>query len=89
MPKYTARVRRGFADLVNAGLLRGIDSRIAHMTRPGLTRKERFSASEVADLVAARAWIEQEAAREVRSESESESEESEQSESAPAPSLAA
>lgn len=59
--KYTAPVRRGFAIMLNHKLAELSEKVIEHWQRPGLSRAERMTAAEAADLRAAVAWLQQEA----------------------------
>jgi len=63
MCKYTSRVRRGFAFLLDAGLRRKMEELIAEQASHP-KRSERFTASERADILGMVDWLEQEAARE-------------------------
>ena len=60
--KFTSKVRRGLAQMLARNLRPHVEEVIRNCTRLGLHRGERLTLGEVAELRAALAWIEQEAA---------------------------
>lgn len=64
MLRYTAKVRRGFEEMIRRKLLECIEEIITKHTSPSLPRSKRMTAAEVSDLRAAGAWIAQEASHE-------------------------
>lgn len=59
--RYTARVRRGLARIMDMDLRACVSTLIRQRTGPGLSRAQRLTAPQVADLNAALDWIDQEA----------------------------
>lgn len=62
MVRFTSVVRRGLRQMLDRNLAAGVEATIIHNTRLGMKRGERFTAQDIAELRAAVAWIEQEAA---------------------------
>jgi hypothetical protein len=55
--RFTSKVRRGFAQLIQRNLERNVERAIENGTAPNLKRSERLTAVEVAELRAAVVWI--------------------------------
>lgn len=66
--RYTAKVRRGFARILDMDLRACVDMHIQRRTGPGLRRADKLTAPQVAELRAACDWLAQEATKGARTE---------------------
>lgn len=61
--RFTSVVRRGLRQILDMGLDGCVETGIRKRTGPGLSRAEKLTAAQVAELRAAVVWIQQEAAQ--------------------------